>query len=428
MQDKSFFGFLKIRTKFFLAFIALVILPVMVIPVYMYQKISGGILNIEIADAEESAIQYRQVRATENSQLLKNLQDYAHWDDAVNALNKSDGAWFKSQVFEYISKHYGYEMIIIADKKGKVLWQYGAPIELSDDISDTKFFRNARSGNETVVYEQYEKSAIMIASANIIPIAAEGSPTAVNDAVGVMVCGDKISVENLVNISVSIGHDVAFFNDNTLVASSEYTRTPEPGTLFRDVNSEAFRQISSKKQYTDIQPDYIYLYIPVISDEGGVIGAIRLSQERSWVDLIKRELYVFIWMYSIGLFASSIIFLVIMSFTVVGPISQIIKLIKNFNKDAGTSDPLMISRSDEFGDLYRTFHSLISQVSAHDKELTELVRALAKSKEENESKIAEITKLNKFMVGRELRMIELKKELKVCTESKQVEIKNGKPT
>ena len=71
-----------------------------------------------------------------------------------------------------------------------------------------------------------------------------------------------------------------------------------------------------------------------------------------------------------------------------------------------------VSSSDEFGRLAEMFNQMAVQLSEHIKQLEDGKAELEVEKGLVEEKAAEMERMNKLMVGRELKMAELKKELK----------------
>lgn len=73
---------------------------------------------------------------------------------------------------------------------------------------------------------------------------------------------------------------------------------------------------------------------------------------------------------------------------------------------------LSVVSEDEFGDLESTFNTMIDDVKKRDDEILKKNKELEKSESELQKKVAELERFNKLAVGRELKMIELKKKIK----------------
>lgn len=67
-----------------------------------------------------------------------------------------------------------------------------------------------------------------------------------------------------------------------------------------------------------------------------------------------------------------------------------------------------LNLKDEIGTLYRAFNEMINKLNAHHQDLEQQIKE--KTKQLN-AKLEELEEFNKLMIGRELKMIELKKEI-----------------
>jgi methyl-accepting chemotaxis protein len=76
----------------------------------------------------------------------------------------------------------------------------------------------------------------------------------------------------------------------------------------------------------------------------------------------------------------------------------------------------MIKRQDEIGSLFRAFESMLRQIREKIEKINESNAQLEKTKKIAEESLKDLENLNNLMVGRELKMIELKKEIALLKE------------
>lgn len=81
-------------------------------------------------------------------------------------------------------------------------------------------------------------------------------------------------------------------------------------------------------------------------------------------------------------------------------------------------DSTLLSRTDEVGTLTQSFNQMVKTIKDKIAKLASSNEELNKLKTELESGNAKLTKLNEFMVGRELKMVELKKQIADLTSPK----------
>ena len=70
-----------------------------------------------------------------------------------------------------------------------------------------------------------------------------------------------------------------------------------------------------------------------------------------------------------------------------------------------------MKRQDEIGSLFRAFKNMVGQIKEKIEKINESNALLEKEKQKAEKNLKEVENLNNLMVGRELKMIELKNEI-----------------
>jgi HAMP domain-containing protein len=148
--------------------------------------------------------------------------------------------------------------------------------------------------------------------------------------------------------------------------------------------------------------DNLVLVVEVEQDEVfGVIGRLRTT-------LLGGGLFIFI----LGLLAS-----VFFAGRFLGKLLDIARVASEVAKGNMKARTSSASASDEIGDLAKTFNSMLDDIE-RSQELLKRVNAEIRGKEAVlENKVAELEKFKELTVGRELRMIELKKELAALEKS-----------
>lgn len=99
--------------------------------------------------------------------------------------------------------------------------------------------------------------------------------------------------------------------------------------------------------------------------------------------------------------------------TITAPIASLSKIaqaIAEGNLKITVADHLK-KRSDEFGSLAQSFNVMIENLRKNISQLNQSNQQLIRTKDESEQANKRLAKMNQFMVNREIRMMELKKEL-----------------
>ncbi|MBN2422663.1 HAMP domain-containing protein [Candidatus Woesearchaeota archaeon] len=93
-------------------------------------------------------------------------------------------------------------------------------------------------------------------------------------------------------------------------------------------------------------------------------------------------------------------------------LSEIAEAISKGNLELKVGDNLLKESNNEIGSLSLSFNTLINRVKNEINQQKDINKSILKISRELESKNEELKKFNRLAVGRELKMIELKKRIK----------------
>lgn len=102
----------------------------------------------------------------------------------------------------------------------------------------------------------------------------------------------------------------------------------------------------------------------------------------------------------------------IFSRSIAEPVMELARASAGMKGDYSGAKKVKFASGDEIGDLAGTFNQMVDDIKRRDEALLMKNKDLEKSKKDLESKVAELERFNKLTVGRELKMIELKKRIK----------------
>lgn len=102
----------------------------------------------------------------------------------------------------------------------------------------------------------------------------------------------------------------------------------------------------------------------------------------------------------------------IFSRSIAEPVMELARASAGMKGDYSGAKKVKFAPGDEIGDLAGTFNQMVDDIKRRDEALLIKNKDLEKSKKDLESKVAELVRFNKLTVGRELKMIELKKRIK----------------
>ncbi len=123
------------------------------------------------------------------------------------------------------------------------------------------------------------------------------------------------------------------------------------------------------------------------------------------IDTIKTSIIV-----TIGAFLFSLIF----GFFVSRLISKNIRKVRDAALEISSGNfrgKILVRSKDEIGELATAFNTMADRLQETRQKVNERTQELEKAKNISEEKAGELERMNKFMVNRELKMVELKKEI-----------------
>jgi sensor domain CHASE-containing protein len=339
--------------------------------------------------------------------LLTSLQDYANWQDLANPKTGKDPAWLEINVIGWVPAQFKIDVVVLADRQGKVFASHGLPEEFGSDVSGHPMFRSAVAGADNVEFTHVSTGLLMLASAPIAPPPAFRDGFAMESSPGVLMFGKMMTDDVVAEISEVIGNELKVLTNPV----------PEP-------YAAAYREEETAT--------HLYGYEPLIGIDGSVVGTLRVERDRMSARLVRdRATRTAIGGAAAGLLTILVLAL-LMSVYLARPLVRLAGSIRDFG--AGKATKMKSSgRNDELGMLEDSFVGMMQElgaskrkVSVQEQELERANRELAATAEELrhakiqlEEKLVELEKSNHFMVGRELKMSELKKEID--------ELKKGRP-
>lgn len=190
--------------------------------------------------------------------------------------------------------------------------------------------------------------------------------------------------------------------------STATTFNPEDVDSDQQNNSEAARKnIALSHRHTELEKDVLHLFVP-LHVSGRVVGTYKISVSLSELNssLAKQARNASVYMgIVLGLLSVGAFFFV--RIVISHPINKLLHVTHEVEK--GKFDVVSdINSKDEMGELASSFHKMAQTLKNSYAELEERVKARTADLEAQKN---EVERINKLLIGRELKMAELKKEL-----------------
>jgi nitrate/nitrite-specific signal transduction histidine kinase len=162
---------------------------------------------------------------------------------------------------------------------------------------------------------------------------------------------------------------------------------------------------------------YFDVIIPVYNKNEECIGAVVLGFPEEVISNKVMKLIIFSAGTSLIFFILGLLLMILaLSQWVSKPLDKLVSIIDYIREKKDLSKKVDIETKDELGNLASAFNEMIEDLKKSKKELENYSKTLEKKVKERtkelESKNEELKEFNKMAVGRELKMVELKKRIK----------------
>ncbi len=392
--------------------------------VFLYSK------NILLENEKESLIIIASEHAQQIAAVLKQSTDlseiFSQQDFVVNYLNNEERELQDEEVlsrFEAYNIGDNYSSIYLLDQEGTTLVSTDKSF-VSNNYSFRDYFKKAILGGK------YTDISVGITSKELGYYFSAPIKDKNNKIIGVVVLKMKPTIidDLIINPYLKTSHDklglLAVIDDYSVIFHSN-----DKSKLFKSVaylNSEILLEISEKKRFADykIDPlDYEIDLAEIRTMDNSLFKNIlsNTSNDSFLMDIVQIEGYPFNLVIikneseliseavsisrTLGFFVlfSAILALIIINFLIgrhLKPLSELNKIvIKATEGDLGQR--VLVDSKDEIGILGKNFNKLIEK----------LHKTLINIEKKINQRTEQLEKTNKSMVGREMKMIELKKKL-----------------
>lgn len=396
-------GWFSLRWKLFLAMVGVSLIPIAFLSWRLLGTLFAGIDQLEQERLTDSLDRVERAIDAVGSEMLANVLDYSHWDEMYFPETGRDPDWLQLNVFGWVPRNYQIDTIIMADRDGKVYASFAPPAEMVSDVSEYLFFRNALEGIEKHGFYQTSHGMMMIASAYISRTNVVGVPYPPKEASGVLIYGRLVDSETAQHFTDVTGRSVSFFDEKELIGTSDPDLAGNLGREFSRLAPQASRDVFRKMQLREKGPERLVLYHPLRSYDGGVIGALRVGQDRETENFVRMHIRDGVVYTSLLAAAFSIALSYFLGLRLSRPIRSLAKGMREY-ATGKPFVPVVTKSKDEIGELGKSFTYMTRELDASQASLKEKDKAL-------EGKVNDLERMNHVMIGRELRMIQLKKEL-----------------
>jgi sensor domain CHASE-containing protein len=404
---------MKLRTKIFLIVGFGLSVLFLGISLLLSRNLTNDFLKLEHEEAQKNIERLNNTYLSSLDELSVKLVDWSQWDDMYAFVDDQNEDFVKVNLPKETFATLRINFVVIANKENKIVFEKYVNEAGEEDTFPGGFEKYFVDNSPLVKFSgnfETHSGVLFLPDKRVVvgairPITSSDGTALANGTVFFGYYFDSAQSKRL--------------SDLTQTEASFFTyKKDQPDTGIE----QALANLSSEKPFFVENPGNNqkisgYKMVPDALGEPALI--LRAETERTIFakgQQISNLFYKI--MLSVGvLFLLVVLFLI--EFFVIKPLSQMVADIKKIRLDE-RSEILSISASgsDEFTYLRKEINKMVNNLwveEAKRKEMeevkTQAEKQLVEKNEELEEKIDEFQKMNNLMVGRELRMAELKKEI-----------------
>lgn len=375
--------------------------PIIALPTVLY-----GDFTLYLSQQAERSVARAVDRTTrafnhQGRHLLSITRDYSHWDEFNKRMLAGDRSWIEENVSEWLPKQFGYPVTIVTGMDGKVFVSHGATQNTLDQIIHSPFFAEALVGEESFRVLRTSDGLFLVSASRVTPSFLNDEDPKMALASGVLVAAIPIDSDLAADIEETTGVDTSVI---------DLERAGE--AVMVDLNS-----IRSGRMTWQDNGMLRIINQPIIGADGETLGVFRLEQSLEATAQFRRRLLRSVLASVAASILASGLLAAFLATRLSRPLGLMTKAVRDFS--IGKKPALSrVEKADELGELQNAFAKLLDDLSAskriissRETDLERMNADLDETKRQLERKLKELEEFNGAMVGRELKMVELKQEI-----------------
>lgn len=409
--------------RLFSAFLLTSLVPVIIMVFLLQGSLFGGIQELQLERIHDLLERSLVTLEEQSNQIAASVQDYAHWDEMMEQSYERDQEWLRVNITDWIPEHFHIDAVFLADRDGNVFYNYDLPEEIAGNVSAFPLFQSALRGEEPQALYLSSRGLMLVAASYVSPAFDTESVFLPEDAPAVLFYGRLLDSHVAELISESVGGHVEFFDRQALIGTSDTEKSGSLGQPWAGRREDVARAFAEGTN-VDSQSDDEMSSVALLTEASGeAVGAISVSRSRDTEQFVKAEIIsTMIAGIIASLIAASLLGLYL-GWKIVRSLRLLTQEVVQYSEGKLTDMP-EISRNDEIGVLHENFAAMVKTLDLSKQRLLEQQQTVEKSndalrknavkleklKAELETRVEELGRLNEVMVGRELRMANLKME------------------
>lgn len=394
--------------------ILVIVTSILSLTVLLY-IVSSSFLPESYKNIEQTAVLKDLERASDAiynifPQLHDKLGDWSAWDDSYDFILDLNEDYIDSNLGTASILNIKINAMVFANATGDVLFRKAVDAETEEEVDSSEFGNHLEQHRELIIHDAIDDYVFGILSLSTGPFMFVSQPVLTSQG------------EGPINGSLTFGKNL---NQDIIDSISKLTHLAVQIFPYGDPSSpkdvlEAEQGLDAHNQHVinQISETSIAAYKLIYDFYGKPILTLKVETSRDIYNQGRFTSRFFMLAVCVLMIIFGFTLMILLERFVVSRFTNLSKRVKEMHKKDDLTLRIKEVSYDEIGDLASSINSFLDKIEASvktEKLSSEKMRALG---EKLQGHLEETEKLNRFMVNRELRMVELKEEIKKLKEQK----------
>ncbi len=359
---------------------------------YLSEKyIITDFIYLEKHDATQNAQRVEEALNSDLQSLDDKTGDWANWDDAYDFAENGNAEFIKENPTNRAFSEININLMMFINNSGQVLYAKGYDLTAQKEASPSASILGLASDDTLINHPDLKKSVKGIVNLPEGPLLVSAHPILNSDGIGpsrgTLIFGrflDKVELNKLSKTT----HINLTFDDLDIFQNKKGP------ILITPQNSQV---INGWLQLKDIHDQPVVVIKETLPRQIYQQGRATVFNLLAWIIGISVAL--------------GLIRIIVLERLVLSPVTKLAKEVNEIGLKANLAGRVKLTGSDELGKLGSGINTMLELLQTSQFKRQEAEHQLSLSHGQLQEKILELQRINNLMVGRELRMIELKKEI-----------------
>lgn len=359
-----------------------------------YKEVENNVINVNIKRVDFA------IKNLENTQNVK-IKDWANWDDTYNFIKDLNTDYIEDNLQMEGLVNLDVNFMAFVNKEGKIILNKAIDIEKEKELSAVEITSSLSKYDKLLKHENVDSIVSGIIKTPYGIMSVSSSPVLHNDGSGpiegTIIMGHLLDKNVAKGIGDALLYPVEIFNYNDSSAD-----IIEVTNKLSSLGVDKFTKVLSDNQIAG------YSIIYDIDDKPIAIMKITLARDSYNRGQNSFNYFTMI----IGIMILSFVIEIIFLFEIL-IMRRFARLHKEFMEISRTKDltkRITVDKNDEIGDLSYIINNIFNDLQTSQEKEKDLIKKEKEAVENLRKHAEETDKLNKLMIARELKMIDMKKE------------------